>query len=344
MAPVALRAMSRTFMLRAFAFLLALGAFWWATPTHAANGSQSPWGSNYFPNVPLVTQDGKQVRFFDDLIKGKVVAINFIFTGCSAACGMETARLRQVQDLLGDRMGKDVFFISISIDPENDTPEVLKAYAAKFNVGPGWTWLTGKQKDVDLLRTRLGLYMPPINPDKPNEIDHDIAVVIGNQATGRWMKASPMENPEVLATQLGSWLHNWKVQPAKANPKYENAPVRLPELSKGEDLFRTRCVTCHTVGQPGTETAKTIGPDLTFVTRVRQRGWLVRWMKEPEVMLAEKDPIATALYEKYNKLAMPNLKLKENEIEQILSFLEQGSSAYSANQAKNAAGAAAAKK
>jgi protein SCO1 len=331
-------------LLRAAAILLVLTGILGTAPARAASDA-SPWGSSFFPNVPLVTQDGKQVRFFDDLIKGKVVAINFIFTGCSAACGMETARLRQVQDLLGDRMGKDVFFISISIDPENDTPEALKAYAAKFNVGPGWTWLTGKQKDIDLLRTRLGLYMPPINKDKPNEIDHDIAVVIGNQATGRWMKASPMENPEILATQLGSWLHNWKVQPAKANPKYENAPVRLPELSKGEDLFRTRCVTCHTVGQPGKETAKTIGPDLTFVTRVRQRGWLVRWMKEPDVMLSEKDPIATALYEKYNKLAMPNLRLKENEIEQILSFLEQGSAAYSAAQAKvTPAAAPAAKK
>ena len=95
--------------------------------------------------MPLVTQDGKKVRFFDDLIKGKVVAINFIFTGCSAACSMETARLRDVQDLLGDRMGKDVFFYSISIDPDNDTPEALKHYADKFKVGPGWTFLTGQE-------------------------------------------------------------------------------------------------------------------------------------------------------------------------------------------------------
>src|SRR4051812_15743580 len=108
-------------LLRTLTLLVVLSGIWWSSPGRAANGSQSPWGKNYFPNVPLVTQDGKQVRFFDDLIKGKVVAINFIFTGCPASCGMETARLRQVQDLLGDRVGKDVFFLSISNDPDNDT-------------------------------------------------------------------------------------------------------------------------------------------------------------------------------------------------------------------------------
>jgi len=333
MIPITLRDLLRTATL-----LLVLTGIWWNSPAHAANGaSPSPWGANYFPNVPLVTHDNKQVRFFDDLIKGKVVVINFIFTGCSAACGMETARLRQVQDLLGDRVGKDVHFISISIDPENDTPEALKAYMAKFNVAPGWTFLTGKQKDIDLLRSRLGLYMPPINKDNPGVIDHDLAVIIGNQSTGRWQKASPMENPEVLATQVGSWLSNWKVKAAVENPKYENAPVRLPTLSKGEELFRTRCVTCHTVGQPGAETAKSIGPDLTHVTRVRQRGWLVRWLKEPDAVLAAKDPIAVALFDKYNKLAMPNLKLGEADVEALLSFLEKGSAEFQANQAKQQA-------
>jgi cytochrome oxidase Cu insertion factor (SCO1/SenC/PrrC family) len=334
MIPVTLRDLLRTLTL-----LVVLTGIWWHGPSHAANGAggQSPWGANYFPNVPLVTQDNKPVRFFDDLIKGKVVVINFIFTGCSAACGMETARLRQVQDLLGDRVGKDVHFYSISIDPENDTPEALKAYMAKFNVAPGWTFLTGKQKDIDLLRTRLGLYMPPIDKASPGVIDHDLAVIIGNQTTGRWQKASPMENPEVLATQVGSWLSNWKVKPSVENPKYENAPVRLPQMSKGEELFRTRCVTCHTVGQPAQETAKSIGPDLTHVTRARPRGWLVRWLKEPEVVLAAKDPIATALFEKYNKVAMPNLKLGEADIEALLSFLEKGSAEFQANQAKQQA-------
>src|SRR5713101_8920088 len=77
----------------------------------------NPWGADYFPNVQVTTQDGATVRFYDDLLKGKSVAINLIYTSCKDECPLETARLVQVQRLLGDRVGKDVFFYSISIDP-----------------------------------------------------------------------------------------------------------------------------------------------------------------------------------------------------------------------------------
>jgi cytochrome oxidase Cu insertion factor (SCO1/SenC/PrrC family) len=311
-------------LLRAAALVLLL-AVWFSGASRAANGAQTPWGANYFPNVPLVTHEGRTVRFFDDLIKGKVVAINFVFTGCSASCPMETARLRQVQELLADRMGKDVFFYSISIDPDNDTPQALKHYAAKFDVGPGWTFLTGRSQDIDLLRRKLGLYMPPLPGRTAGANDHDLSLVVGNQATGRWMKASPFENPEVLATQLGSWLHNWKVAGAQQNASYSDAPIRLPQLSRGEELFRTRCASCHTVGAPSGSAAglRAIGPDLAGVTRSRDRGWLARWLREPDVMLAEKDPLATALFQRFNRVAMPNLKLNGADIAALLSFLEQ---------------------
>src|SRR5712671_7385198 len=124
----------------ATALLLARGA--------VAGGA---WGADYFPNVPLITQDGKVVRFYDDLLKGKAVAINLIYTTCSASCPLETARLVQVQRILGDRVGKDIFFYSISIDPKHDTPKVLKEYAQKYHTGPGWTFLTGKKSDIDLI-------------------------------------------------------------------------------------------------------------------------------------------------------------------------------------------------
>jgi len=288
----------------------------------AANGADadSPWGQSYFPNVTLVTQDNKKVRFYDDLIKGKVVAINFIFTGCSASCSMETARLREVQELLGDRMGKDVFFYSISIDPFNDTPEALKHYAAKFKVGPGWTFLTGKSEDIAMLREKLGLYVPEREQGKT---DHNLSLIVGNQSTGRWQRASPFEHPQILATQLGSWLHNYK-QPGGARNDYANAPIHLPQMSRGEELFRTRCASCHTIGgAPGAAGKSQIGPDLTGVTAQRERSWLARWLKEPDRMLAEKDPIATGLYAKYNRLAMPNMRLNTGEINELLSFLAQ---------------------
>ncbi len=97
----------------------------------------NPWGADYFPNVPLTTQDGTTVYLYDDLLKGKAVAINAIYTHCKDECPLETARMAQVQRLLGERVGKDIFFYSITIDPERDTPEVLKAYAEKFGAsGP----------------------------------------------------------------------------------------------------------------------------------------------------------------------------------------------------------------
>lgn len=289
-------------------------------PAAAAGAGSTPWGADYFPNVPLVSHEGKTVRFFDDLIKDKVVAINFIYTSCPDVCPLETARLREVQEILGDRVGKDVFMYSITIDPERDTPEVLRQYAEKFDVGPGWLFLTGKEADITLLRKKLGLLS---DADRPDDLEaHSLSLVIGNQSTGRWMKGSPYENPYILATQIGSWLHNWKA-PSRAKREYADAP-KLRELSRGEILFRTRCASCHTIGAVDETSAKPrVGPDLLGVTRTRDRAWLSRWLAEPDKMLAEKDPIATALLAEHGNVPMPNLRLNDLEIEALLGYIEE---------------------
>lgn len=307
--------------------LFAAGTHYWPIkPAESAQTAPStvaatPWGASYFPNTRLITQDGKQVRFFDDLIKGKVVAINFIFTGCSDSCPVETARLRQVQKILGDRIGKDIFLYSISIDPYNDTPATLKRYAEKFGIGPGWTLLTGEPEDIEQLRRRLGLYIEGLENGRSK--DHNLSLIIGNQATGRWMKASPFESPYILADRLGNSLHNWKQASDRAND-YASAPQIRPP-SSGEQIFRTRCSSCHTVGntepgQPG------IGPDLLGVTQQRDPSWLIRWLKEPDQMLAEKEPLATLLYEQYNRLAMPNMRLGDTEINALITYLQEETS------------------
>ncbi len=282
--------------------------------------ASSVWGANYFPNIPLITHEGKSVRFFDDLIKDKVVLINFIFTKCLDSCPLETARIRQVQQILGDRVGKDVFFYSISIDPTYDTPEMLKAYVDQYKIEPGWVFLTGKESDITLLRKRLGLYIEEIQGE--DSTDHNLNLIIGNQSTGRWMKSSPFENPHILATQIGKWLHNWKQVPRTKNT-YADAP-ELRNITKGESLFRTRCASCHTVGTPGAMASrKAIGPDLYGINQSRDRAWLVRWLAEPDKMLAEKDPLAMALYNQYNKLPMPNLRLNMAEIENLLGYIQE---------------------
>lgn len=276
----------------------------------------TPWGRDYFPNIRLLDQDGHPVRFFDDLIEGKVVAINFIFTGCSDACPLETARLRQVQKLLGDRVGKDIFFYSISIDPYNDTPATLKRYGEKFNLGPGWRLLTGEPDDIELLRRRLGLFIEGL--DNGRSKDHNLSLIIGNQATGRWMKASPFESPYILADRLGKSLHNWKLPETAVA---QTTQIRTP--SSGEQIFRTRCSSCHSLGDAGPSASGGIGPDLLGVTRQRDARWLVRWLKEPDRMLAEKDPLAMLLYDQYKGLAMPNLRLGDTEVSALLTYLEE---------------------
>ena len=109
-----------------------------------------------FPNVTLTTHEGKKVKFYDDLIKDKIVIINFMYVRCEGTCPGTTANLVKVQKLLGDRVGKDIFMYSITLKPEEDSPKVLKEYAKAYKVGPGWQFLTSDPKDVELVRQKLG--------------------------------------------------------------------------------------------------------------------------------------------------------------------------------------------
>ncbi|MDH4870262.1 SCO family protein [Pseudomonas sp. BN515] len=291
----------------------------WLAPA-GQPAAAAPWGRDYFPNSELIDQDGQHLRFFDDLIEGKVVAINFIFTSCGDSCPLETARLRQVQKLLGDQVGRDIHFYSISIDPTHDTPEVLKAYATKFQVAPGWQFLTGDYDEITRLREKLGLLVPVDDPG--NLKQHNLSLVVGNQATGEWMKVSPFENPYILADKLGNGLQNWR----KANPtsrSYADAPIIRPP-SSGEQVFRTRCSACHTLGPQDGELGdlRSVGPDLLGVTRQRDRQWLARWLKEPDRMLAEQDPLATSLFRQFNQVAMPNLQLGEQDIQALMQYMD----------------------
>ena len=288
--------------------------------SNASGGAR--WGANYFPNVELVSHEGKRVKFFDDLLKDKVVVINFIYTSCPDVCPLETARLAEVQAILGDRVGRDVFMYSISIDPETDTPEVLADYAKKFGAGPGWTFFTGKADDIVLIRKKLSLYRPEV--EGQGSSDHNTTLIIGNQRTGRWMKRSPMENAYFLANQIGGWLHNWKT-PSAQQASYADAP-ELRKITTGENLFRTRCAACHVIGDaadvPASQSARLLGPDLLDVTSRRDRAWLERWLSEPDKMLAEKDPIAIELYARHNKVSMPNFSLNEKDVNALLTYVD----------------------
>ncbi len=280
--------------------------------------AKSRWGASYFPNHTLINEEGKKFKFFDDLIKDKIVAINFIYTTCPDSCPLETAQLMRVQNIMGDRIGKDVHIYSITIDPDFDTPEVLKKYKEKF--GANWNFFTGNKNDIINIRRKLGLYIEEIQDGSNN---HNVSMIIGNQATGQWMKRSPFENPHLLAEQMGNWLNGWKAAPVDADD-YANAP-ELRAISKGEQLFRTRCMTCHTV--TGNELPGALGPDLKGVVERREPRWLLNWLRAPDQMLKNKDPIAMELFAKYNELAMPNMRLNQLEARDLIGYLAEESEA-----------------
>ena len=289
--------------------LLATLSLLGANPASAARR-----GVDYFTNTPLVNQDGETLRFYDDVIKGKVVSINFMFTSCGDSCPLETAKLRKVQQQLGEHAGKDVYMYSITVDPERDTPAALKAYMQKFEVGPGWQFLTGKKEDIDLIREKLGMS----TEDEQELSDHQINFVLGNERTGQWLKRTPFDLPETLTSVLLGRLQQHRLisSAAAARPNYAQSRP-LPPALPGEDLYNTRCMACHTIGQ-----GDKLGPDLLGVVSKRDRQWLIRWMLEPDVMLKEKDPLAMALYTQYNNVPMPNVKLTQQQVLDLIQYMQ----------------------
>jgi protein SCO1 len=285
-----------------------IGALLLPSPAQAA-----AWGKDYFPNVALTTQDGKVVRLYDDLLKGKKVVVNLIYTRCTGTCPLETAKLTQVAKLLGDRLGNEVSFVSISIDPEHDTPEVLKAYAAKFHTPPGWTFVTGDDNDIKLIGRKFGLSSLT---DMLNKDGHQPSLMIGDVDAAQWMRGSAIDNPRFLATQIVNFLNLRKSDKPSVGYAQASASFHVPD--QGEYLFRLHCGACHSVGE-----GDSVGPDLAGVTSRRDKAWIDRFMREPDAMIAQKDPIAVSLFEKYKKVQMPNIGLSHFEAGIILGYLEK---------------------
>jgi protein SCO1 len=266
-------------------------------------------GADYFPNVELTTHEGKKVRFYDDLLQGKQVAINAIFTTCKDVCPLETANMVQLRRVLGDRVGKDIFLYSISIDPKRDTPEVLKAYAEKF--GADWTFLTGRPEDIKLITKKLALIRDGDNPTS-RESHHAAYLIVGSVADGQWTRNSAVDNPRFLAARMASFLGWRDAQPGKSYA--EARPITVPN---GQRLFASKCSACHTIGK-----GDRLGPDLAGVSARRERAWIARYIQEPDEVLAKGDPIATALYNKFKRIGMPNLRLGSSDVADLVSFLE----------------------
>lgn len=157
--------------------------------------------STYFTDVVLVNQDGKEMRLYSDLIKGKTVIIIPFFTSCTGACPVMNQNLAKIQDRLGDRLGKDAVMISISVDPATDTVPKLQEYARKFSAKPGWYFLSGKKENVEFALMKLGNYVE-------TRENHNNIMIIGNEKTGLWKKAFSLAPIESLMPLVESVLND----------------------------------------------------------------------------------------------------------------------------------------
>ena len=158
-----------------------------------------------FPNVPLITHTGEKVRLYDDLIRGKIILLNFMLVECTEGiCPTATANLRKAQDLLGERMGRDIFFYSVTLQPKKDTPGILKEYAENFDIKPGWTFLTGTPADIDRLRRAQG--MVDWDPIRDKDINNHTAMGrYGDDRLDRWGSVALRSTPENIASTF-KWL------------------------------------------------------------------------------------------------------------------------------------------
>lgn len=170
--------------------------------SHTTKSSAEPTAAEkYFTDVELLDQDGKKVRFYTDVLKGKAVVVNAFFTSCTSVCPPMNRNMEKIQEALGDRVGRDVFLVSLTVDPEVDTPTRLKEYAKKFNAGRGWIFLTGKKENLDWALYKIGQYVE-------KKDDHKTIFIIGNEPTGLWKKAFGMANVAELVQVVESVVND----------------------------------------------------------------------------------------------------------------------------------------
>lgn len=167
----------------------------------ATRSAREKLQARYFPNFELTTHEGKKVHFYDDLIKDKIVVINFMYAQCEGICVPVTQNLKRVQNLLGKRVGRDIFMYSITLKPEEDTPEKLKHYVQMHKLKPGWTFLTGKPDEIALLRKKLGFSDAKAKLDK--DVTNHIGMIrYGNEAHQWWAMCPGQANPPWIVESI----------------------------------------------------------------------------------------------------------------------------------------------
>ena len=269
-------------------------------------------GPEFFPNLPVVNQNGEQLKFYDDLIKDKIVIVMFIYTSCTDICPLTTARMTLIEDKLGPLVGKDIFIVSMTVDPEVDTPEKLKAYSKAFATGPGWTFVTGKPEDIRAINYRLGERSKVLS-------EHRNEIVLGNDVTGEWQRDNvmgdldrvvtddPRDGPEMArAGAAGS-----------AQSRDEHRPGDGHAARTGDVQEDLRALSHHRrrrqSGAGPARRHRAARPRLACraTCAIRRRCWR-RTIRSRVALAAKFDPIR-----------MPNMRLSEQDADDLISFLQQ---------------------
>jgi protein SCO1/2 len=172
-----------------------------AAAQQPAQEARQQAAQRYFTDVELVNQNGEKMRLYSDLLKDKVVVINFFFATCQGSCLPMNRNVQKVQDVFGDHLGKDAYIISISVDPTVDTPAHLKEYANKIGARPGWYFMTGEKANVEFALKKLGQYVE-------QREDHTNIILIGNERTGLWKKAFGLAKSDELNKVVESVLND----------------------------------------------------------------------------------------------------------------------------------------
>ena len=191
--------MKTKFIIRVIIALLAAGCLSAVMPYPSQRLQPPALSQVKLLNPELLNQNGIPVRFNSDIAGNRIIALNFIYTDCSAACPVSSAIFSKLQSRLGDKLGRAVRMVSLTINPASDTPERLKAYAERFHAKPEWVWLTGEKPQVVALLKGLGVY----NRDYTN---HASVILVGDPRRGEWTRFNGLSSPDAIAARIEELL------------------------------------------------------------------------------------------------------------------------------------------
>jgi protein SCO1/2 len=293
-----------------------------AADRNTTDAGNSRFNADYFSNDTVIDQQGMKLRFFEDLISGKIVIINFVYLNCNDLCPLTTSRIAELVDQLGDIVGDKVHVYTITMDPDRDRPENLKAYASAFDAGNGWRFLTGDPENIKTIRWRLGERSRTL-------AEHRNDIVLGNDVTGEWSRISAYSDIEILKRNVRQVAGLPEIDNPGKNISGQKSTPEGAKLSRyrldrmvGEALFIKACSTCHSIGR-----GDLVGPDLKDIAIRRTKDWLVKFIMNPQQMLSQKDPLTIEISSRYPGVSMPNLGLQPNDVDDLLSYISQRSAA-----------------